>query len=115
MNLERFRQQKFEPPMAYVEVPELALSGIFDEGESPRFKVRGLSANELYLAQEQVAKNSPLRTLAEAASNGNKGELKHAFERILGTDANTTSGMLASKIEMCVRGVIDEKRAPLLD
>ena len=49
-NAEKFERSKFEARRAKVPVP--ALSDFFDEGETPEWEVRGLSAVELHKAME---------------------------------------------------------------
>lgn len=114
MKLDKFRNARFTRPTAYVEVAEL-VGIMFDKDEDPKLKVRGLTANEMYLAKESMSKNSPLRILAQAAAGGDKSALGDAFKRIMGNDRDAVAAETSFRIEILVLGVVDEEGEMVLD
>jgi hypothetical protein len=117
MNLKKLRRARLERPTDYVPVPELAAL-MFDVGEVPRLKVRGLSANEIFLIKEQIQKGSPLQALAKAATtngHGNSSELTQAFQQLLGTDPKAVAHENRYRQELLVKAVIDEEGQSILD
>ena len=74
MDLEKFRRAKLERPTAVVELPELA--DFFADGEKPVFLVRGLTSNENWLAREQKALYSHIKTFEDAFNKALGGQPK---------------------------------------
>jgi hypothetical protein len=118
MNLKKLRRAKLVRPTAYVDVPELA-DWLFDEGEEPRLKVRGLTANEQFHIREQQLKRHPMLQLSEKLRAAPEAEgcvvaedvLKAAF----GADKEAVTTSTAYSIELLVYGVIDEQGNRLFD
>ena len=113
MKFNRLRNAKLNRPTAVVPVPELK-DWIFDKDEVPELKVRGLTSNQLFSAKSVSQENSPLRALSKAISGGQQSEMVDAFKLFTaGSDSTTTE--LTYRIELCVKGVIDNNGAQVMD
>lgn len=101
-------------PSDYVAVPELK-NWIFEEGEEPRIKVRGLSSNEVYLAKEALAKSSQAQKIAKAVLGNGIAEAGEAIKEWIVTDPRSIANETRSRQELLLRGAIDEAGNPLFD
>lgn len=116
MNKDKFRAGKLTRPTDYVLVPQLA-GLLFDEGEPARLKVRGLDANELFLANQRRDENNPVRAMVKALQESGqlKEGLTEAFRSVLGDAKVTTAAQTAYSTELIVMGTIDEDGKPVLE
>ena len=116
MNKDRFRSKKLTRPTEYIEVPQLA-GILFDEGEQPRLKVRGLDANELYLARQRRDENNPVRVMVKTLQESGQLQesIAEAFRGIFGDSTQTTAAATAYGTELIVMGTIDEAGKAILD
>lgn len=100
-----FAQAQYRPRTARVPVPSLA--HFFGPGEEAAWEVRGLTASELYRAndakQRQAAVGSVLEALATHADKA--AELRRA----LGLAPQSTPGEVAKRLEMLVDGSVAPK------
>ena len=100
-NAEKFERSKFEARRAKVPVP--ALSDFFDEGETPEWEVRGLSAVELHKAIEASKRQGSIEAIVKAiaANQDQAGAIRSA----LGLTKDTP-GEIAKRLEMLVMGSV---------
>ncbi len=102
---EAFARAQFRPRTTDVPVP--ALADFFGPGEAPVWQVRGLTASELYRAndakQRQAAVSSVVDALAAQADKA--AELRKA----LGLSAQSTPGEVAKRLEMLVDGSVQPR------
>lgn len=113
MKLDRFRNAKLKRPQDVVPVPELK-DWLFTADEKPELIVKGLTSNQLFVAKEASQKNSPLRALSKAVGSGSETEMVEAFKRFTGASDETTTET-AYRIEMCIKGVVDENGKLIFD
>lgn len=100
-NAEKFERSKFEARRAKVPVP--ALSDFFDEGETPEWEVRGLSAVELHKAMEAGKRQGSIEAIVKAiAANQDQAS---AVRKALGLTKDTP-GEIAKRLEMLVMGSV---------
>ena len=100
-NAEKFERSKFEARRAKVPVP--ALSDFFDEGETPEWEVRGLSAVELHKAMEAGKRQGSIEAIVKAiAANQDQAG---AVRKALGLTKDTP-GEIAKRLEMLVMGSV---------
>ena len=100
-NAEKFERSKFEARRAKVPVP--ALSDFFDEGETPEWEVRGLSAVELHKAMEAGKRQGSIEAIVKAiAANQDQAV---AVRKALGLTKDTP-GEIAKRLEMLVMGSV---------
>lgn len=100
-NAEKFERSKFEARRAKVPVP--ALSDFFDEGETPEWEVRGLSAVELHKAMEAGKRQGSIEAIVKAiAANQDQAG---AVRKALGLTKDTP-GEIDKRLEMLVMGSV---------
>ena len=100
-NAEKFERSKCEARRAKVPVP--ALSDFFDEGETPEWEVRGLSAVELHKAMEAGKRQGSIEAIVKAiAANQDQAG---AVRKALGLTKDTP-GEIAKRLEMLVMGSV---------
>lgn len=100
-NAEKFERSKFEARRAKVPVP--ALSDFFDEGETPEWEVRGLSAVELHKAMEAGKRQGSIEAIVKAiAANQDQAG---AVRKALGLTKDTP-GEIAKRLEMLAMGSV---------
>lgn len=100
-NGEKFERAQFERRKARVSVP--ALSPFFDEGETPEWEVRGLTAVELHKALEASRRQGSIESIVKAiAANQDQAG---AVRRALGLSKDTP-GEIAKRLEMLVMGSV---------
>jgi hypothetical protein len=99
-DLKRFKQAKWRPRTEDVPVPDLRdfFNGL-PEGETPVWKVRGLTGKELALANEAANRNKDLVALVGKMAGGTSKEKAAAVAEAYGLDADTTPD-LAKRIYM---------------
>lgn len=100
-NADKFERAKFEPRRARVAVP--ALADFFDDGETPEWEVRGLSAVELHKAIEASKRQGSIEAIVKAiaANQDQAGAIRSA----LGLTKDTP-GEIAKRLEMLVMGSV---------
>lgn len=98
---DKFERAKFEPRRK--SVPVEALAAFFDEGEVPVWEVRGLSANELYRAQEAGKRQFSVEAIVKAISTS--GDQAAAVRKAIGLTADTP-GEIAKRLEMLAMGSV---------
>lgn len=96
-NADRFDSTKFEPRTADVRVE--ALAQFFDEGEDPVWKVRGMTASELYKTTE--ARNRQESTVAIVKAIASNVDQVTAVRKALGLTADVP-GEIVRRLEMMV-------------
>jgi hypothetical protein len=100
-NAEKFERAKFEARRA--KVPVDALAEFFDEGETPEWEVRGLSAVELHKAIEASKRQGSIEAIVKAiAANQDQAG---AVRKALGLTKDTP-GEIAKRLEMLVMGSV---------
>ena len=100
-NADKFERAKFEPRRARVAVP--ALADFFDDGETPEWEVRGLSAVELHKAIEASKRQGSIEAIVKAiaANQDQAGAIRSA----LGLTKDTP-GEIAKRLEMLCMGSV---------
>ena len=84
-------------------MPVPALSDFFDEGETPEWEVRGLSAVELHKAMEAGKRQGSIEAIVKAiAANQDQAG---AVRKALGLTKDTP-GEIAKRLEMLVMGSV---------
>lgn len=100
-NAGKFERASFEARRA--RVPVSALAQFFDEGETPEWEVRGLSATELHRAIEAGRRQGSIDSIVKAiAANGDQAS---AVRRALGLSKDVP-GEIAKRLEMLVLGSV---------
>lgn len=100
-NADKFERAKFEARRAKVPVP--AMADFFDEGETPEWEVRGLSAVELHKALEASRRQGSIESIVKAiAANQDQAG---AVRKALGLTKDTP-GEIAKRLEMLVMGSV---------
>jgi hypothetical protein len=105
-NTDRFEQTTFSAREATVELPELA--GFFDDGEPPRFRVRGLEGEEMARVFTAVKTNADLAGMVEAIAAGEAAEKIAALRQSLGI-GDKVPDEVAKRIEQLVIGSVEPK------
>lgn len=103
-DLNRFEQARFESKKARVAVE--ALAPFFDEGETPEWEVRGLTASELHTALEAEKRQSSIDNIVKAIAT--KADQAKAIRQALGI-AGDTPGEIAKRLEILVAGSVSPK------
>jgi hypothetical protein len=100
----RFVEADLAPRTEDVPVPELA--AFYDEGESPVWRVRALTANEVQRAA--TAKDRLLRegALLDAISSGSRTEMAEELARVLGRKAEDVEPETARRMEILMAGSV---------
>ncbi len=98
---EKFNRAKFEARRA--KVPVAALADFFEDGETPEWEVRGLSAVELHKAIEASKRQGSIEAIVKAiaANQDQAGAIRSA----LGLTKDTP-GEIAKRLEMLVMGSV---------
>jgi hypothetical protein len=99
---DKFERAAFVPRKARVAVP--ALSAFFDEGETPEFEVRGLSAVELHKALEASRRQGSVESIVKAITES--GDQAAVIRKALGLTKDTP-GEVAKRLEMLVAGAVN--------
>lgn len=109
MDLHKFRSVKLKRPTAFVDCPELKGVLFAEDEQAPRLKVRGLTANELFVAREAKDNNSITAAFQQALKSGNTGELTTVFKRVIGDGgSDATAAELAFRVEIVRLGTLDD-------
>lgn len=100
-NADKFERAKFEARRA--KVPVVALAEFFEDGETPEWEVRGLSAVELHKAIEASKRQGSIEAIVKAiaANQDQAGAVRMA----LGLTKDTP-GEIAKRLEMLVMGSV---------
>lgn len=81
-NTKKFRSTKFKHRTAEIPVPDL--KDFFDEGDSPAWKVRGLTGHELGRAKEAARRGKNFDAIVAKLSSGMPKEVADAVEKLTG-------------------------------
>jgi hypothetical protein len=103
-NADKFMQEKLEARRKLVPVP--ALASWFDEGEPAQWEVRGLTSNELYLANDAKQRRSTTDNIIKALTES--GDQAKAIREAIGL-TNNTPGEVVKRLEMLVMGSVTPK------
>ena len=105
MDTGKFMKQEYHPREGGGLVT--ALSDYFEEGKTPEYKVRGLTATELAQADLTAEKDKNVMGLVEALAGGAGKEKVAAVQKALGFDSEDVPEELAKKLEYVVLGSVD--------
>ena len=106
MNLEKFRQSKFERRTATVSVP--GLSAFFDDGQKAELTVQGLTGQEIAKARERVNQNKAINELVDKLISEKASERVAAIQQALGLSDDVPND-LVYRIAVCEFGVASVK------
>jgi len=116
VNLKKLRNANLKRPTAQVLVPELA-GVIFETGEAALLTVRGLSANQLFLAYDAMKKTGLSAALTDAVKalneKGTTDDLTDVFKQAIGASEEPVAQEVAFRSEVIRFGVIDDKGQPV--
>jgi len=101
---QKFLSTPFVLRTGSVDVPELA--GMFDDGEKPVFKVRGLDGKEWGLAKEAIRKRRDMAAIFQKMASGNGGEIADAVADSLGLN-DTTAAEDALRLTIFPIGLVE--------
>lgn len=105
-DLRKFKKAKFEPRTKIVDVP--ALRAFFSEGEPPRFKVRGLTGEELGRVNDAQSRAKNISALVEVISSASGvKETASAIREGLGLSPDGVPEDIARRIEMVAVGCVE--------
>jgi len=107
VDLQSFRRTSPKHQTKAVEVEQLAEVMFKGNKEEAVLHVRGLGSNEIYMAREQMQKNSPLNLLSSAIKAASQSEITEAFKRILGNDEEANAIDYTYRFYIVMAGVID--------
>lgn len=108
----KFGAAKFAPRTQDVNVSDSVLADFFPEGDEPVFVVRGLTASELAMANEAMAKNKTVGTVLEALQrDGDHAEKVDELREAMGLSKDKTPDATVKSIEMILMGCVN----PVLD
>ncbi len=100
-NADKFERAKFEARRA--KVPVSALADFFEDGETPEWEVRGLSAVEWHKAMEASRRQGSIESIIKAiAANQDQVQI---VRQALGLTSDTP-GEIAKRLEMLVLGSV---------
>ncbi len=85
-DLAKLDKCKIQDVTADVEVPGLA--SLFNEGEDPTIKVRGLDAIEIAQVQEDVTTAQSIQDVIKKLASGQSGEIAEAVKEMLGKSSD---------------------------
>ncbi len=100
----KFSKTKFVPRVEAVEVPDLR--DFFPEGESPIWKVRGLTGQEMGRANEAASRNKNVLAVIAAMVGDEDSEKISALAEMLGTTDSATEDV-AKRIAYLAAGSVD--------
>jgi hypothetical protein len=100
---DKFERAAFVPRKARVAVP--ALSAFFDEGETPEFEVRGLSAVELHKALEASRRQGSVESIVKAITES--GDQAAVIRKALGLSDEDVPADVSRRIEMLAAGSVN--------
>lgn len=103
-NQSAFMSQSFSTRTSVVKIE--ALKDWFDADVEPEFKVRGLTANELAIANDALARNLRASAMVTALDSGNNRELTNELRKSLGF-TNDVRGEVAKRMEMLKMGCVE--------
>lgn len=108
----KFGAAQFAPRTEEVSVEDGPLADFFPIDEKPVFVVRGLTASELAMANEAIAKNQTIGTVLEALQGeGDHAEKVAELREVMGLSKDKTPNVTVKSIEMIIMGCV----SPVLD
>ncbi len=106
----KFGATDFAPRTDTVDVSHGPLADFFGEGEDKFFKVRGLDAKELAIANDALAKKVAAdKAINEVSALAEKEAMVKALTTLLGVLPKDTPAALVKSIEMIHMGAVDPK------
>ena len=103
-NTQKFMNVNFTPRTKEVPVPDL--KEWFDKDETPIFKVRGLTGNELARVHEAVDKHKNISGILDGILSTKSKDKIEAIRAAIGIDADVPSE-IAKRLEMLTIGSVD--------
>lgn len=100
----QYLNTQLEPRTADIDVP--ALAAYFAEGDEPKWRVRGLSANEMARSKDAQDKQRNGAALITALQGGNKTEKVRELQSALGYSDDTHAD-IARRMELLAAGSVD--------
>lgn len=102
----KFSSQSFS--LREAEVPVENLAGFFAEGETPVFRVRGLSGAEIARANEARDQAKNIGDLAAAIAGNSGSDKVTAIKEMLGLGENTPDDLIRRQA-IAVHGIVEPK------
>ena len=102
MDVQKFLNAQLQPREAEIKVPELA--DFFGEGESPVWKVRGLTAAELGRTREAGDRGESMKKLVEAMAGS--GDKAAAIREQMGLSDDEVPADVSRRIEQLAIGSV---------
>lgn len=116
LDIQKFRDRPVNRRTKQIAVPELRPFFNVDESTTDVFlTIRQLTSNEIYLAKEQMEKNSPMAVLGKAISAGLKGEMAEQFKSIFNYDPDNTARDYTYRFYLVMAAVVDDEGKQLFD
>lgn len=100
----KFSKTKFQHRTEEIPVPDLA--EFFPEGEAPVWKVRGLTGQELGMANEAADRNKEIVGIISGLTSRSDKEITEAVKQLIGVAGNTPTD-IAKRIEHLRMGSVD--------
>ena len=105
-NKDIFIHEKFIPREEEIPVPDL--KDFFDEGESPVWKVRGLTGVEVARSNEAMERNKNIGAILEGLIARDQREKVESVKKLIGIDEKVPND-IAKRIELLILGSIEPK------
>lgn len=103
MNLDKFKQAKFERRTATVSVP--GLSAFFDDGQPAEFTVQNLTGQEVARARERVKQNAAIGELVAKVISERASSQIAGIQQALGLSDDVPDD-LVYRIAVCEYGIV---------
>ncbi|MHC4361375.1 MAG: hypothetical protein ACYSTZ_01005 [Planctomycetota bacterium] len=103
-----FMGEQYVPREAEVPITEPELKRFFNSDESPVWKVKGLTGNELGRANDVAEKNRDLRAIVEGVMSDNSKQKADALKKLVGISDDVPND-IAKRIEHLVAGSVAPK------
>lgn len=103
----KFGAAKFAPRTKELDLSKSVLAEFFPEGEKALFVIRGLTASELAMANEAMAKNKTIGTMLEALqTEGDHAEKVKELREVMGLSKDKTPDATVKSIELIIMGSV---------
>lgn len=103
-DVKKFNKTKFVHRTEDIPVPDM--KDFFPEGESPVWKVRGLTGQELGRANEAADRNKNIAAILAGLTSGSGKEIADAVKDLVGVGGNTPAD-IAKRLEHICMGSVD--------
>lgn len=107
--LTEFSNADLSPRLSGVKTPEI--SGWFEDGADPVFKVRGLTGEEFYHVRESVNKRRDMQAIASKILGGDGGAVAEAIEELYGAVPDEFVRRVEVLVAGCVEPAMDRPMA----